>query len=284
MPNFDSFERYLRRALSAGTYDAFERMAAQIAKLPEARLPSQFKGRSESQLFGFLCRAHHVLSSEFGPDATFITSDNNQLGGDLTEANTGTEVELKSGPARTDANAGVGTIAWALEDERNELREIMTHSMLERRRLYFDAPDLIEQSKSKTMDRLYDFLVARLTVGEPVGPRLAHASRCYARGVNTAGAIVDSFQNGIRSWPRQYTASWSEGLVPYDQAFDETETLVVKKLERTSRVDLCIVGVTTGRTIQYYPNYKNSWKAGTKRVPADAWVQTPCFHIWIDRC
>ena len=289
MPNFDDFERFLVAVMASEDPDAdIPVTALAIERLSESNKAQVVKHQPIEELEKFLWRAHKALRDQFPGPTSFAYSPNNQEGKDLLEDNSGQPVELKSGSAMTDANLGLAIVAWSLDGDLDALKEIMSGSMRARRSMALDRnveDGAIERNKSATMDRLFDYFQELLVAGEPPPERLAHLARCVSVGITTGREIQACFGDGTGvALPLKLRTDWEKGLVVYEKAFLPRERLVVERLERTGeRTQVILRGVTSGRTATLYPNYKNSWRApdGVK-VPASNWVQTPCFHVWID--
>jgi len=78
---------------------------------------------------------------------------------------------------------------------------------------------------------------------------------------------------------------WEKGLEVYSKSFLPSEAILVKKIEKNSeRTQVVLEGEKSKTTARIYPNYKNSWHSGDGRIRIEAkyWVQTACFHVWID--
>jgi hypothetical protein len=296
MPDFDRFERLLREAMVAGhRTDRVRQIAGEIGSLPGDNTPELFKHRSASDLEDFLVRGVRSLDAYFGGEAAFTTSDDNRLGADLLETATGTWVELKSGEV-TDANVGLSTIAWAFGDTADvELRSIMAAPMEERRSMFL-AGDLagVEASKERTMVRLLSYFQARVADGSPAPSMLAHFARCVAKGVTTlddARALVGS-DPSCWTVPIIMVARWAQGWVPVTHPFEDDERVLVvgafrqargSGRDRVPRAQVRVRGERSGRTALFYPNFKNSYHRSGHTIPASAWVETACFHVWIDK-
>jgi hypothetical protein len=283
MPDFDSFERLFKSVMAADL--SSEVGALQISTLPEANKVQVVKGRSTSDLILFLERARTSLLKYFPNGADFTSSDNNRQGKDLFEVNSRTHIELKSGGSMTDANPGLSTVAWALDDHDGRVISIMKGGMTERRiLLQKSAPSSqIEASKAKTMDDLAEFFGKQLSNG-PAPARLAHFFRSVAVGLTKGEEIRKSFQSERSlNTPLLLEADWATGLSLYEKAFLPAETIEIIKIERTpDRAQLIARGSESGRLARLYPNYKNSWKAPNgMKYDASNWVQNACFHVWI---
>ncbi len=191
----------------------------------------------------------------------------------------------------TDANAGLGSVAWALGGDVIRLRNIMSESMKHRRAVYLrsaptdiaNAMPEIEASKDRTMREVEAYMLTLAPVGLPAPPRLAHFARCVALGFTKENEIRLAFESEYAELPILLQADWSSGLVLYEKAFDETERIIVEKVERSGlRAKLVVRGEDTGRQMLLYPHYKNSYVDRTgSRIPADCWVATACFNIWV---
>ena len=284
MPDFDTFERLFKSAMSSEV--ALEEIAKQIANLSEENKVVVVKNRSVSDLVGFLDRAKASLLGFFPSGTRFSSNDNNRNGKDLLEEISGIHVELKSGGAMTDANSGLSVVSWALDDGANKVKEIMKGGLVERRALVMKGSpqSAIEASKSRTMDNLAYFLTKQIAVG-PAPDKLAHYLRCVAVGLTKGDEILAAYaQPGRIRTPLMLEADWNSGLVLYEKAFLPEEEITVTRIERTQdRAHLIAEGSRTKRTAKLYPNYKNSWKlANGKRIDASNWVKNACFHVWID--
>ena len=284
MPDFDTFERIFKSAISGEI--PIQTGASQIASLSEENKVVVVKNRSVAELVAFLERANASLVSFFPSGTRFSSNDNNRDGKDLLEEISGTHIELKSGGAMTDANSGLSVVSWALSDGANRVTEIMKGGLTERRALIMKgSPQTeIDDSKASTMDKLADFLKQQIAIG-PAPDKLAHYFRCVAVGLTKGDEILAAYaQPGKVKTPLLLEADWKSGLVLYEKAFLPDEDIVVTRVERTQdRAHLIAEGSKTKRTAKLYPNYKNSWKlANGTRIHASNWVETPCFHVWID--
>ena len=185
MPNFDEFERLVRRAMVARESD-MSGFAASFEAIPPANRPRQFKKISESEFTAWLIRSRNCLRALYGEEVTFSTSDRNMVGADLQVLESGVQIELKTG-AVTDANLGVGTIAWAMGDKsgNKELNAIMDGpEMAKRRQLAQNGrSDKIRASQEATMIALDAYFRARISQGAYAPAKLAHLVRCIARGI-----------------------------------------------------------------------------------------------------
>lgn len=284
MPDFDTFERIFKSAISGEI--PIQAGASQIANLAEENKVVVVKNRSASELVGFLERANAALVAFFPSGTRFSSNDNNRDGKDLLEEISGTHIELKSGGAMTDANSGLSVVSWALNDGANKVTEIMKGGLTERRALIMKGSpqSAIDVSKASTMDKLADFLKKQIAIG-PAPDKLAHYFRCVAVGLTKGDEILAAYaQPGKVKTPLLLEADWNPGLVLYEKTFLPDEDIVVTRVERTQdRAHLIAEGSKTKRTAKLYPNYKNSWKlANGTRVHASNWVETACFHVWID--
>jgi hypothetical protein len=284
MPNFDSFERIFKSVVG-GEYSEGAG-AKKIFALEEVNKVMVVKGRTRSELEEFLNRASTALRSFFPKGAAFTSSDDNKEGKDLFETLTKTHVELKSGTSMTDANSGLGIVSWATGDLENQISTIMTEGMRERRQLALSGATSkkLEASKSATMDKLSDYLSQIVEVG-PATAELTHYLKLVASGVTNKKGIVETFgKNEKTNFPLLLEASWDLGLKLYTKAFLPDEEIVVTKIERTKdRAHLLAQGVDSNRRAKIYPNFKNSWTSSDGiKVPANYWVNTPCFHVWIN--
>jgi len=283
VPDFDSFERIFKSVMAADLTS--EEGALQIARLSEDNKVRVVKGRSSSDLVTFLDRARKSLLSFFPAGARFTSSDDNRTGKDLFEVTTRTHVELKSGPAKTDANVGLSTVAWALDDPSEKVVSIMRGGLTERRALLLKGANdsQIEASKIQTMDELAAFFKTKLAVG-PAPERLAHFFRCIAIGLTKAPEIQATFRaDGSTAAPLMLQADWGSGLELYEKAFISGETINITRIERTDgRAQVIVEGSKSGRVARLYPNYKNSWDAPNgRKYEASNWIESACFQIWV---
>ena len=104
MPNFDDFERLVRRAMVARENDMSD-FAARFNAIPTANRPRLFKAKSESEFAAWLTRSRNCLRTLYDAEK-FRTSNRNAVGADITVLESGLQIELKTG-AVTDANLGV---------------------------------------------------------------------------------------------------------------------------------------------------------------------------------
>ena len=285
MANFHSYERLFREALAA-TEDSTNKFALEIYGLPETQKVLLVKNRSAVEIEAYLKRCRTKLQSFFDSKAIFSTSSNNSSGKDLLEINSGIEIELKSGLAKTDANNGLGLIAWTLSDNTDDLKNIMSESMKTRRALYSQGHlKLIEKSKEQTMDEIFKYFNSKLEKDKSVPERMNHFARCVSKGLTKEKEIKESFSGNTAEQPLLLESEWETGLKVYSKSFLPTEKILVQRIERNiERTQLILVGEKSKTTARIYPNYKNSWHSADGRVKIDAkyWVQTACFHVWID--
>lgn len=292
MPDFHEFERLLRNSITASSEGDLAPFSQQIANLNDQNRPLVFKGRSSEELAGYLRRAHKSVRSISGSE-TFTTDDANLDGKDLFAVESDLDIELKSGPAMTDAQSGLGSVAWALgDDNKEELTTIMSESMKSRRKLYLemtarheDPMASINQSKSATMDAVYAYFSQKVTVGTEAPARLSHFGRCVALGLTKQKEILAAFDGADSKLPLLLQADWDRGLVKYEKGFDPSERVLVTEISRgTERAKVAAAGEKSGRKMTLYPHYKNSFhhRPSGVSIPAKCWVQTACFHVWID--
>ena len=136
MLDFDPFERLVRYAM-VSRKDELGKFKSQFAAIKAVNRPQNFKNMSDSQFLDCLNLAHQYLRDRYGNSVKFITSDANKFGSDIEIPATSVQIELKTGLV-TNANLGVGTIAWAMGDKNGKkLKEIMDgKEMTKRRQLY----------------------------------------------------------------------------------------------------------------------------------------------------
>ena len=283
MPNFDSFERLFKEAL-AGKENQSSKFSIEISHLPEAQKVKVVKGRSQHEVSEFLDRGRSKLRSFFSDDPVFTSSNDNKIGKDLLEINSGIEVELKSGPSQTDGNPGLATVAWALDDEVTTLSHIMSDSMKVRRELYIKGKfDEIEKSKKLTMDSLFQYFKSKIAQDTEPPPKLEHFVRCVSVGFTKRKEIEKSYNTSSINFPLLLQADWQEGLVVYEKSFLPQEKLRISQVVRTGRAQIVVEGTKSLSTATIYPNYKNSWHSSDKKIyiPAENWVKNACFQVWI---
>lgn len=289
MPNFDRFERMTRFAL-AGELTPTQ-AAAEMAAVYDASRPRYAKSKSERDLELWIIRARGALAAQFSPDESFTTSENNAEGKDLFATRAGRHVELKSPDGRTDANVGVASIEWALDDSSRRLAHIMKEGMQERRGIWIDAGDpsardaAVHSSKLWQMRQLLDYFESRIHVGGYAGPRLSHYARCVAVGLTKLTEIRSSFGQAEVAEPLLLVADWDEGLMTYEQRFLPNENIRIDELtgsDESARVSLRLRGEESMRFCLIYPHFKNSYRHDAVTIPASAWVKNACFHVWIE--
>lgn len=307
MPDFDAFERLYCDALIAKSPAERKQSAEQISQLPEDEKVLVVKGKSSAELEAFIDRSLAALRTQIGAVELDLTRkkagtnpNNNRVGKDLFDAVSGREIELKSGGAMTDANPGLEAIAWAVgaSDGGSRLKKIMNPNKRREIALSVKLDDLetvrpeLEASKQVTMDEIHAYLSDFLTPGEPAPSRTEHYVRCVALGLTKLNEIQAAEANGPGALPLLLKADWNAGLVPYADkgAFSENETIMVSRIERTpKRVQVFLIGPESGVTVKLYPHYKNSWPIPDTdvslklKIPAEYWVNTRCFHIWVGR-
>ncbi len=237
MPNFDRFERLLRVAMEAQDPSPF---IPDLVNLPNENRPRLFKDRSSTDIRDWLLRAHSSIRSYFDQPVILSTSDVNVTGSDLLETPTNTHIELKTGKV-TDANIGLSTLAWALEDTSDKLFEILRDSMIERRSLALeDNYAAIAMSQHNTMKRLEHYFSSRVVVGNKAPRRLEHFARCVARGVTTQRTAQDLLGRKEQDWhvPLILHADWTRGWKLVSNPFYPDEHLLVKSMSSGMRAHL----------------------------------------------
>ena len=286
MPDFDGFERSFKAALARDSEDV-ELFAREITALSESQKVAVVKGRSEGEVIDFLRRARFALRESFPENSQFTSSQNNMDENDLREEVTGTNIELKSGPLQTAANSGLSTISWALDDTQGKLSDIMgKRSMAIRRGLYLSG-DLagVESSKVESMNQLYSLFSSKVSAGSIPPPKLEHFVRCVGLGFTKLSAIKSRYAGIPLRSPLMLQANWETGLEIYDSSYLPDEALVISEVSRTGgRAQIKVRGRESGTETCLYPHYKNSWHSsnGLQTVPAENWVKTACFHIFIN--
>ena len=269
--------------------EAIRELIHEMAEIPDENRPKLFKGRSIADFDAWVRRARRALADQFGVDAQFSTTHRNLEGSDLVLVGTNIEIELKTGQV-TDANIGIGSMAWAIGDEDEAvLYDIMVESMHERRSMGYRGDYAgIRANQNRTMDRLHAYLDERLEVGQLAPPKLAHYSRAVARGITKASEIKPLLGTIESEWevPWLLHAKWRAGWIARTNPFDPQEDILVEGVWRghggrsgIPRAQARVKGQSSGRTALFYPHYKNSFHG----IAAKHWVQTACFHVWIDK-
>ena len=292
MPDFDTFERLIRSAMvETDPTPSIDH----LARIPDENRPALFKGRDRPEIREWVTRARNSLHDLFSQPPLLSTSDVNIRGSDLFERRTSTPIELKTGKV-TDANIGVATMAWVMGDADDaQLKDIMSRSMTMRRDLALAREYAqVRESQQRTMERLESYLATRVTVGAMAPRLLSHFARCVARGVTTKQKAIALLELPESDWevPVTLHAHWNKGWAQKARPFDPSEDILVQKVGRLTespsrrkipRAFLRVRGSLSCRTALFYPNYKNSYNRHSIRIPAKYWVQTACFHVWIDK-
>ena len=285
MPDFDSFERIFKSAISREI--SFDSGAAQIYALDEINKVNVVKGKNIGELREFLVRANKMLIGFFPKGVSFSSNNNNNDGKDLFEELSATHIELKSGGAMTDANSGLALVSWAIGDHSEDISRIMKAGMAERRVLVKVKNSIseINRSKAKTMDDLAQLFQKNISIG--IAPEtLSHFFRCVAVGLTKSGEILNAYQSEAKiKVPLLLKADWDNGLILYEKAFLPDEEIVIEKVERTQkRFQLVAKGKVSETSAKLYATYRNSWKLpdGSK-VHASNWVEGPSFQVWIGK-
>ena len=291
MPNFDQFERLVRQALSVHERPVTP-YAAELSGISQQERPNFARQLTRQELVKWLSLARKELVAMFPDGERFETSEDNRKGKDLVALPSGREIELKSPDGKTDANVGIKQIAWALGDaEGNSLNQIMVGSMNKRIALWrtmsgAQRDRAIQTSKEQQRQALLQYFNERLTVGAIVNDRLAHFAWAVSIGLTKADEVVNSFNSTNFRAPLLLCADVKRGLAVYEQSFLREERVVVEKIasdELSSRVLVLLRGKQSRQSCTIYPHYKNSYRDSETVIPAENWVKTPCFHIWIGR-
>ena len=293
MPDFDTFERLIRYSMTVAE-ESITELVNELAAVPRVNCPQLFKDRSRQEMEGWVIKARQVMAYRYGPKAHFITSSLNREGSDLTVVSTGEEVELKTGKV-TDANIGIKAMAWAMGDkDESELYEIMSKPMIKRRSMALAGDyERVRSSQEQTMCRLYEYFNQRLTVDNPAPPQLRLYAVAVARGFTTQNEVKALLGHPESGWGSRtiFHAHWSKGWVQKANLFHSEEQILVdrvflkesKRKNKIRRAQVRLRGSSSGRTALFYPNYKNAYQSKGEKVPAKYWVNTACFHIWIDK-
>ncbi len=293
MPDFDAFERLIRHSMTVAEEGVTE-LVDKLAAVPRVNRPQLFKDRSHQEMESWVMQARQALTDRYGRKSHFITSSLNREGSDLTVVSTGEEIELKTGKV-TDANIGIKAMAWAMGDkDKSELYEIMSKSMIERRSMALAGDfELVRSSQEQTMHRLCEYFNQRLTVGNPAPTQLRLYAVAVASGFTKQKEVEALLGHPKSGWVSRtiFHAHWSKGWVQKANLFHSEEQIVVDQIflkesnlkTKISRAQIRLKGLSSGRTALFYPNYKNAYRSRGEEVPAKYWVNTACFHIWIDR-
>ncbi len=290
MPNFDPFERLVRYAM-VSRKDELGKFKPQFAAINSENRPQNFKNMSDSQFLSWLDFAHQYLRNQYGNNVNFVTSDANKFGSDIEIPATGIQIELKTGLV-TNANLGVGTIAWAMGDEKsNELKEIVNgKEMTKRHQLYVAGKfDDIKESQERAMSDLLAYFRSRVTEKADAPHKLEHLSKCVARGITTLSEFKKLLNIKESDWnsPVILHTSLERGWDIVSRVFQTDENLFIDRIFRSDqsqaipRAQVQIKGKKSNITARIYPNYKNSHSRNGIRIPAENWVKNPCFHVWI---
>ena len=291
MPNFDPFERLVRYAM-VSRKDQLGKFKPQFAAIKAVNRPRNFKNMSDSQFLDWLNLAHQYLRDRYGNSAKFITSDATKFGSDIEIPATGVQIELKTGLV-TNANLGIGTIAWAMGDkDSKKLKEIMDgKEMTKRRQLYVAGKFAdIGESQEKTMSDLLVYFQSRVTETANAPYKLKHLSKCIARGITKLNEFKKLLGVKESDWnsPVILHTSLERGWDVVTHVFQTDENLFIDRVFRPAqsqaipRTQVQIKGKRSNITARVYPNYKNSHSRNGIRIPAENWVKNPCFHVWID--
>jgi hypothetical protein len=290
VPNFDQFERSFRRALAGS--QTLKDAAADISRLADENRPTFARNKTRDEIEVWLSTAKARLRHFLPNDDYFLTSDDNLSGKDLLGKTSKTSVELKSPDGKTDANTGVSSIEWALDDRTSDLTRIMKDSMVQRRKLWFDLSSNterlaveIDRSKRDQNRSLHDYFSSRLRVNDPVPDRLRHFAACVSIGLTKLREVKSSYETNVFDPPLLLVANFVTGLEIYEQSFKNNEEIITLSISQPhdgGRVTITILGTESGVHCRLYPHYKNSFKSTMGIIPANNWVKTPCFHVWID--
>ena len=174
----------------------------------------------------------------------------------------------------------------------------MNDSMHQRREL-IRASDFegVRNSQNNTMKQLERYFRERLKENESAPFTLQHYSRSVAYGITKKEESAKLLGKSETEWniPRIFHARWNSGWIEVSRPFELEEDIFVSKISReflasnkqklsVPRAQIQVKGTLSNRTALYYPNYKNSHKDSYgNRMEAKHWVQTACFHVWIDK-
>lgn len=192
---------------------------------------------------------------------------------DIQLPESGVQIELKTGAA-TDANLGVGTIAWAMGDKsgNRELNAIMDGpEMAKRRRLAQNGGSAeVRASQDATMVALDAYFRARISQGTDALAKPTHLARCVARGITKRKDMQKLMHENEVDWnaPDILHVNWTNGWQKVEHLFSVGEGIVVASISRGShdvgidtvgRAQVILEGKSSKQQTIIHPNYKISF-------------------------
>ena len=283
----DNFERLMIRGLSCPEA-ALGEVVRQMAATPQGKVPEFAKGANASALAAWLRTARGCLRdlAQSGETGVVPAGANNKEGKDLAYKGSGRQIELKSGPGKsqTAANSGIEAMSWYFGDaNKDTLYAIMAESTVARRGFWRDAQQ-IAASKKATLDALERYFAAHhLRAKAPAPARLANVLRAIALGFTTQKAVEFYFKNGGANSPLLLYADRAKGLLLYKASFLPHEKIEVTAIRRgPDGLWIHFKGTQSGTTVRMGPHWKNSHKAPGVRIEAPYWVSHPCFQFYVN--
>lgn len=292
MPDFDQFERKLRKVIVEISREArpisknaYSKCAECLCIEPEINRPLLFKGKSSADLEGYLSRVDMFFTSQFPSGYRFITSPDNPIGKDLTEIKSGTEIEIKTGTAKTDANLGVSTVAYILSADPSEteyIRMVLKNGINARRANHRDA-EFVKNSKKSTSIALKQWLDKCITNIASDPKKKAHIIE-----------MLSKISKGITKLPDLklpnppeillLECDWDSGFKYYQYDVSANGMLSNVTVFCTEKNRVGLYATIDGVSFKLYLHYRNSYHGkGGMIIPADAWVSTASFQCWIGR-
>jgi len=287
MADHDDFERLMIRGLTCSP-DQIKQVARAMIAPSSGKVAEFAKHMNAVAMETWLIRARGCLKDLAQPGETGVipAGSNNQQGKDLAYKGSGRQIELKSGPAKsqTAANAGIGPMAWYFGDtSKDDLYAIMSTSMGTRRSSWRDAKK-VEASKKATIDALVRYFADHhLRTGQPAPAHLSNVLRAVALGFTTRKAVEFYLAHGAANGPLLLEADPAKGLVPFDRSFRPHERIIVTAIRRGPvGIWIHFEGEMSHTTVRLGPNWKNDDKSTGVKILADNWVSHPCFHFYVN--
>lgn len=286
--NVSNFERVYRQAACEPQSTS---LVAALASMPNSEKPLFFKNKDAAFVSATITNLRNTVGQICGaPALNLTTSNNNQLGNDLEESNTSNSFEVKLG-GMTDANLGIGIIEWSLDLKNGEVRNIM-NTMLARRQMFLAGSPrqtiLADKAQSKiAMETLFKSI---LTPGTKAPDKLTHTAKAISIGITKQQDIQNSYiaSNKKKNKVHLLVLQQDGSFIVSDKAFYSNEDLIVTKVgvgAQGGGTQIHLKGVVSGQTIEFRQHFKNSHtdKNTGIKIPAEFWVETPCFNVWIGK-
>ena len=286
--NVSNFERIYRQAVCQPQNTS---LIVELKNMPDSEKPLLFKNKDAAFVSNTISNLRNTVGQICGtPAINLATSNNNQLGNDLEELNTSNSFEVKLG-GMTDANLGIGIIEWSLDLKNGEVRNIM-NTMLARRQMFLagSPQQAILANKTQSKIAMETLFKSILTVGAKAPDKLAHTAKAISIGITKQQDIQNSYtvsnrkKNKVHLLVLQQDGSFAIS----DKAFYSNEDLLVTKLgvgTQGGGAQIHLKGSISGQTIEFRQHFKNSYtdKNAGQKIPAEFWVETPCFNVWIGK-